>query len=1366
MPKKDVLRRIDQNNIMNSGGSGATRLYPAGSKPQVSGSLAGWTIELGHLYAGTGATRAGMMPGSYPFYSGHDIPEFAPFRVTPAGDLFASSATITGAITTGPDSDIDGQYIVVDSITADKILVTDLSAINADLGNITAGTVVITTTDEQNNIWLNDADDGALAIGGTVKANAPFTVSAAGVLTATGAVISGSLSATTGTIGGWSIDASKIYNTNSHLNSSGYISFGATPPTTYGNNVGAWLGYSSGAKISLYADANNYLQWDGSKLIFKGENTALDASGNLTVSSASVSGAITATTGSIGGFTIATSELYAGSGASRVGLLPGTYPFYAGAEDASAAPFRVTAAGDLTATSGSILGSLYVGASAPRIHIDGANKLFETTDFVSNTSGLRIDGATGNAEFNDITARGAIKTAVFQKSLVTAFAGSQTVSKSASTLSYNATLSGTTYTLIVKLQDGGAPFANGDLIYIKTETIATYATVNTGSAYGSTSWSYTATYKSGTNAGTVYAGTAVIDYGVNDDGRLFMTADQTYAPYLSIATHNMDTPPAWTEKVRLGKLDGIAGTSGYGLWSDNVFLTGKIIITNPEDIKTSEITNDSSWTSETGVTSFVQASAPSALKIGDLWFDSDDGNKLYRAAAVGSANWVAVQDTAYTTKGSMFYQTEIPTALKAGDLWVDTNDGNKLYSAEAAGANEIKAGEWVLVQDAASKAKTFYQAAIPVSMAIGDLWIDSDDGNKLYRAESVGADQITAGEWVIAQDTAYTTKGTIFYQDAIPTSLKAGDLWIDTNDSYKLYSAVIAGANEIKAGEWVLVQNSADAAKTATDYIDSTGKLVKATAPSGSGLYLDSTHMGYYSGSAWTSYMDNSGKFYFAGSAGAHIEWDGTDLKGTDGTNVQWYARASTGKFYAGGGAVILDVDGLSLTVGENAYNQIKFFSGATATAAIYSWENAGVSTLSMITSTALTTSNVTIRAGSTSGMSRLALTSDSTGDYIYMIGDAAVINFIEATTQRNVFEIKDQFNTVFTSVTSDGRVNSRELMASNTGTLGSEVLTDGPFDSGTTHWSITGDFAFSSGSFIYTHSSGVGTLTQTAAKAPMRPNRMYALALNTTSRSIGYTITIPATVAEVATIVVEAIGATTTVYFKTIASPGNFQITVASTSGGFSLNSLSLKPVEAGDLIVSGTSYLGTISTVGGATINEDGLSVDTRIEGDTDANLVFIDASADKVGIGNNAPAEKLHVTGNLQYTGDFKPYRNSTAYTGYVFVPLTTALTSTSYDGNDTVAVGTTNIDTSSVFSAPVGIKAALIQVSAAWASASASNYLALRPLGGSVNMSKLVAHDTLAQDMTVICPCDANGDIDVVVAGANATNVVIRIWGYFI
>ena len=87
----------------------------------------------------------------------------------------------------------------------------------------------------------------------------------------------------------------------------------------------------------------------------------------------------------------------------------------------------------------------------------------------------------------------------------------------------------------------------------------------------------------------------------------------------------------------------------------------------------------------------------------------------------------------------------------------------------------------------ATKTKTFKQDDVPTSTAVGDLWIDTNDNNKLYHAHIVGADEITAGEWVevtVGKAALGLVKGDVglgsvlnqaqiktFKQDAIPTSI-------------------------------------------------------------------------------------------------------------------------------------------------------------------------------------------------------------------------------------------------------------------------------------------------------------------------------------------------------------------------------------------------------------------------------------------------------------------------------------------------------------------------------------------------------------------------------------------------------------------
>lgn len=51
----------------------------------------------------------------------------------------------------------------------------------------------------------------------------------------------------------------------------------------------------------------------------------------------------------------------------------------------------------------------------------------------------------------------------------------------------------------------------------------------------------------------------------------------------------------------------------------------------------------------------------------------------------------------------------------------------------------------------------FKQDGIPTSTRVGDLWFDTNDANKLYRAASVDADEITEGEWELVRDTLMST---------------------------------------------------------------------------------------------------------------------------------------------------------------------------------------------------------------------------------------------------------------------------------------------------------------------------------------------------------------------------------------------------------------------------------------------------------------------------------------------------------------------------------------------------------------------------------------------------------------------------------
>ena len=126
--------------------------------------------------------------------------------------------------------------------------------------------------------------------------------------------------------------------------------------------TGGWVLYLSGGNASRPIQFGNETSGE--------VNFYLDSSGNVYMK-----GEISASSGSIGGWTISDAdivELYAGEGATRVGLRPGSYPFYAGAENPAAAPFRVTRAGTLICSNILITGgSLSVGLNSWHVDING-----------------------------------------------------------------------------------------------------------------------------------------------------------------------------------------------------------------------------------------------------------------------------------------------------------------------------------------------------------------------------------------------------------------------------------------------------------------------------------------------------------------------------------------------------------------------------------------------------------------------------------------------------------------------------------------------------------------------------------------------------------------------------------------------------------------------------------------------------------------------------------------------------------------------------------------------------------------------------------------------------------------------------------
>jgi len=123
---------------------------------------------------------------------------------------------------------------------------------------------------------------------------------------------------------------------------------------------------------------------------------------------------------------------------------------------------------------------------------------------------------------------------------------------------------------------------------------------------------------------------------------------------------------------------------------------------------------------------------------------------------------------------------------------------------------------------------------------------------------------------------------------------------------------------------------------------------------------------------------------------------------------------------------------------------------------------------------------------------------------------------------------------------------------------------------------------------------------------------------------------------------------------------------------------------------------------------------------------------------------------------------------------FVPLATPKTSSSFNGDSFSTVGTaTQIDTSSVFGLPAGVKAILLEITVRDSgSAAATNlYLEVGPSATITYALSCRPHgrpDDSWESVLGIVPCDVNGNVwyKILASNVDTMDVWLRIFGYWL
>jgi hypothetical protein len=359
------------------------------------------------------------------------------YAVSANGDLTAASLNIQTARTQDggdPIFQVLNDSVIIRKPDGTILLSANTVGSSLDIGTVIADELTVGGDIDANQIVrigtnVSPAFRGIWA-GNATPTSAEFSVDLDGNLVASNANITGTVRASSGQIGGFTIGATALTATNIVADSSGFVSVGS------GNNVAVisgadanyriWAGNSSPALAKFVVDKAGNITASGTLFASNANIT-----GAVNATSGSFSGTVTASTGRIGGFTIGATALTAtnivadssgyvsvGSGsnvavmsgnstyATTANLGPGQpaaneagYRFWAGNADPRLSAFVADKAGNVTAKQIFITGG-YLNAT-DFINVNNADTVIGTAAI----NGAKIVDATiTNAKIQSLSA--------------------------------------------------------------------------------------------------------------------------------------------------------------------------------------------------------------------------------------------------------------------------------------------------------------------------------------------------------------------------------------------------------------------------------------------------------------------------------------------------------------------------------------------------------------------------------------------------------------------------------------------------------------------------------------------------------------------------------------------------------------------------------------------------------------------------------------------------------------------------------------------------------------------------------------------------------------------------------------------------
>ena len=240
-----------------------------------------------------------------------------------------------------------------------------------------------------------------------------------------------------------------------------------------------------------------------------------------------------------------------------------------------------------------------------------------------------------------------------------------------------------------------------------------------------------------------------------------------------------------------------------------------------------------------GSTSYRQNGQPTTPNTGDVWFDTDDSNKMYQ---YDGTTWTSVRDSTIAV--------------------AQTAANNGIAAAAAANAAAIAAQS-----TADGKNKVYRQGTTPTAptggFAVGDLWFDTANDNRISRWDGSTWAQYGLGNAAIANlDAGKISTGFLAADRIQANSLDAAKITAGTITTDR-FSANTINASVITAG-------TISGAKLAADSIDGktiTGATVQTSAGGTSKVVLNSSGLrAIDSGGTTTVSINTDGTASFSGS--------------------------------------------------------------------------------------------------------------------------------------------------------------------------------------------------------------------------------------------------------------------------------------------------------------------------------------------------------------------------------------------------------------------------------------------------------------------------------------------------------------------